>query len=53
MPAEKNDRHDHFSVFTEPWLGLWRWAAVLGGASLEGVALFWDPRPPTRPRWHR
>jgi hypothetical protein len=47
MPAEMSDALDPFSAFMNPWLGLWRWAAVLGSASLEGIALLWDPRPPS------
>jgi hypothetical protein len=31
--------------YTASWLGLWQCAALLNGAALESVALFWDMRP--------
>lgn len=47
MPTVAHDGFDSPPSFARRCLGIWRFAALLGGASLEGAALFWDLEPPS------
>lgn len=47
MPTVAHDGFDSPPSYARRWQGIWRFAALLGGASLEGAALFWDLAPPS------
>jgi len=47
MAAAKTDAFDSlFALYAHLWLGLWECASVVGGASLEGIGLFWALQRP-------
>jgi hypothetical protein len=47
MSAEATDALDSFfGSYAQPWIGLWRCAAILGKAQLEAMALFWGLQRP-------
>jgi hypothetical protein len=47
MPPEKRESFESiFRSYADLWLGLWRWSAIMGGASLEGIASLWGIQPP-------
>lgn len=50
MPPGARPAYDALSASLEHWSECWRFAAALGGVSLEGMRLFLDPRR-LRERW--
>jgi hypothetical protein len=47
MTPEGNEGLDFASSHAAPGIRLWRYAAILGVAGLEGIDLLWDLRPPS------
>ena len=47
MPTEAHDGFASPPSYARRWLGIWQFAALLGRAGMEGVALFWDLEPPS------
>jgi hypothetical protein len=47
MTPEGNEGLDSASSHAAPGIGLWRYAAILGIAGLEGIDLLCDLRPPS------